>query len=126
MGLDLSTRERPVRKAIYGYVLASDGKSPLLPKDGDEPLKKAEDKAAKKDKDEDKPAVKAVKIDLAGLQNRIIALPVAERNYDSLSMARCFMLSAHSLAAVMSHRLSAARTMAAYTALTLKRKKLNW
>ncbi|MBZ9610459.1 S41 family peptidase [Rheinheimera maricola] len=87
VGLDLSTRERPVRKAIYAYVLASDGKSPLLPKTGDEPLKKADEKAAKKDKDDDKPAVKAVKIDLAGLQNRIIALPVAERNYDSLSVA---------------------------------------
>src|SRR5690606_20486850 len=66
---------------------ASDGKSPLLPKTGDEPLKKVDEKAAKRDKDDDKPAVKAVKIDLTGLQNRIIALPLAERNYDSLSVA---------------------------------------
>ncbi|MBU1310870.1 MAG: PDZ domain-containing protein [Gammaproteobacteria bacterium] len=87
VGLDLSTRERPVRKAIYAYVLANDGLSPLLPKSGDEPVVKAEDKAAKKDKDDDKAAIKAVKIDLAGLQNRIIALPLAERNYDSLSVA---------------------------------------
>lgn len=87
VGLDLSTRERPVRKAIYAYVLASDGKSPLLPETGDEPLKKAEEKTTKKDKDVDKASTKPVKIDLAGLQNRIIALPLAERNYDSLSVA---------------------------------------
>ncbi|WP_372627815.1 PDZ domain-containing protein [Arsukibacterium sp.] len=91
VGLDLSTRERPVRKAIYAYVLASDGKSPLLPKSGDEPAKSAakkdDKKDAKKGKDEDKPAVKPVKLDLNGLQNRIVALPIAERNYDSLSVA---------------------------------------
>ena len=87
VGLDLSTRERPVRKAIYAYVLANDGKSPLLPKTGDEPVKKADSKDKKDGKEDDKPAVKAVKLDLAGLQNRIIALPVAERNYDNLAVA---------------------------------------
>lgn len=87
VGLDLSTRERPVRAAIYAYVLASDGKSPLLPKTGDEPLKAAKSKDDKKDKDDTAAAVKAVKIDIAGLQNRIVALPVPERNYDSLSVA---------------------------------------
>ncbi|HEY9043637.1 MAG TPA: PDZ domain-containing protein [Rheinheimera sp.] len=88
VGLDLSTRERPVRKAIYAYVLSSEGKSPLLPKTGDEPVKKADskDKKDSKEKDADK-TVKAVDIDLAGLQQRIIALPVAERNYDSLAVA---------------------------------------
>ncbi len=91
VGLDLSTQERPVRKAIYAYVLASDGKSPMLPKSGDEPGKAAvakdEKKSDKKSKDDAKSAVKAVKIDLNGLQNRIVALPIAERNYDSLSVA---------------------------------------
>lgn len=90
VGLDLSTRERPVRKAIYAYVLANDGKSPLLPKAGDEPLKSAQSddsKDDKKDNDGKKAAVKAVTIDMAGLQNRIVALPVPERNYDSLSVA---------------------------------------
>ncbi|WP_214000810.1 S41 family peptidase [Arsukibacterium sp.] len=91
VGLDLSTRERPVRKAIYAYVLASDGKSPLLPESGDEPKKSAAAEDSKKDdkkgKDAEKPAVKAVKLELNGLQNRIVALPVAERNYASLSVA---------------------------------------
>ncbi|MCS4308524.1 tricorn protease [Rheinheimera pacifica] len=87
VGLDLSTRERPVRKAIYAYVLSADGQSPLLPKAGDEPLKTADSKDDKKNKDDKATAVKAVKIDIAGLQNRIVALPLPERNYDSLSVA---------------------------------------
>ncbi len=92
VGLDLSTRERPVRKAIYAYVLANDGKSPLQAKTGDEPLKTAAaknsgEKDASTGKDEAPAAVKAVKLDIAGLQDRIVALPVAERNYDSLSVA---------------------------------------
>lgn len=90
VGLDLSTRERPVRKAIYAYVLSSDGKSPLLPKTGDEPLKTAtntDKKDETKDNDDKASVVKAVKIDLDGLQNRIVALPLPERNYNSLSVA---------------------------------------
>lgn len=91
VGLDLSTRERPVRKAIYAYVLAKDGKSPFLAKSGDEPVEKAgtekdSKKDSKKDKDSDN-AKKPVQLDLVGLQNRIVALPVAERNYDSLTVA---------------------------------------
>jgi tricorn protease len=87
VGLDLSTRERPVRKAIYAYVLASNGKSPLLAKSGDEPVKTADSKEDKKDDKKDKAEIKAVKIDVNGLQDRIVALPVAERNYDSLAVA---------------------------------------
>ncbi|WP_229751248.1 S41 family peptidase [Undibacterium terreum] len=112
VGLDMSTQERQLRSGLFVAVLAADGKSPLLPKEADEGNKKDEDKkdgkdgssadADKKDgakKDEgkesdkskdaekkDKP-VKPVRIDLAGLQQRIVALPVAERNYDSLSVA---------------------------------------
>ena len=37
-GLDMSTQERPLRKAIYAAVLAADGHSPLPPKSGDEEL----------------------------------------------------------------------------------------
>ncbi len=40
--LDMSTDERPLRKAIYAAVLAADGHSPLAPKSGDEePLGKS-------------------------------------------------------------------------------------
>ncbi len=128
VGLDMSTQERPLRQGIYALVLAADGKSPLLPKSGDEEVKKAaaakaepakpdapkteakaeaggDDTAAGDSKAEagkaldkaatDKAAAdknsaakaKKVKIDFANLSQRIIALPVAERNYSTLKVA---------------------------------------
>jgi tricorn protease len=113
--LDMSIQERPLRKALYAAVLAADGKSPLAPKTGDEEPKGAKDKNADKsekgdhgDKDtggdaatsggkdkskkgdksggSDKPA-KATRIDLAGLQDRFVPIPVAERNYEGLIAA---------------------------------------
>jgi len=102
VGLDLSTQERPRRAGLYALVLAADGKSPLAPKPGDEDGKKDEKKdEAKKDekkeegkkddaRKDDKPKpepVKPIKVDLAGLADRVVALPVAERNYDSLAVA---------------------------------------
>ena len=114
VGLDLSTQERPRRAGLYALVLAADGKSPLAPKAGDEDGKKDKDEAkkdedkkeeAKKDegkkddkkddkkadaKKDDKPKgepVKPIKVDLEGLAERLVALPVAERNYDNLAVA---------------------------------------
>lgn len=93
VGLDMSTQERGLRNGLYAAVLAADGKSPLLPRSGDEEAKKdaaaASANSAKdgKDKKEAKPALKPVRIDLDGLQQRIVALPVAERNYDRLAVA---------------------------------------
>ncbi len=102
VGLDMSSQERPLRNGIYAVVLAADGKSPLLPKSGDEELKKEmksdgdpkkedtkKDEAKKDDskKDEVAKPAKAVKIDLAGIQQRIVALPIAERNNLSLQVA---------------------------------------
>ena len=107
--LDLSTQERSIRRGLYVAVLAADGRSPLLPRTGDEDAgadaddkggckapavtggdKKAGKAAAKKD---DKPGggadktPKPMKVDLEGLQNRIVGLQVAERRYDSLAVA---------------------------------------
>lgn len=97
VGLDMSSQERPLRNGIYAVVLAADGKSPLLPKSGDEDVKKEmksdgdsnRDNAKKDDakKDEVTKSNKAVKIDLAGIQQRIVALPIAERNNLSLQVA---------------------------------------
>ncbi|TQV75652.1 peptidase S41 [Aliikangiella marina] len=83
VGLDMSTQERPVRSAIYVAVLAKDGKSPLIPKTGDEETSKTgEDK-----KSEEEEEAQAIQIDLTGILNRVEALPLPERNYDSLSVA---------------------------------------
>ena len=110
VGLDMSTQERPLRTGLFVAVLTADGKSPLLSRPGDEEAAKKEDKKAaekkndkkddekdnekdkKKDdkKAEDKPEIKPIKpvrIDFEGLQQRIVGLPVAARNYDSLAVA---------------------------------------
>ena len=96
--LDLSSQERPNRAGLYALVLAADGKSPLAPKAGDEEARKEgrQDAAAKDPKPADgkkdaaapkEEAVKPVRIDLAGLPDRVVALPLAERNYDNLAVA---------------------------------------
>jgi len=91
VGLDMSTQERPTRNGIYALVLAADGKSPLLPKSDEEEDKKSDDKKAKKDeaeKDEDDAKKDVVvKIDLKGLSDRIVALPVAKKAYFGMEAA---------------------------------------
>ncbi len=85
VGLDMSSQERPYRAAIYAAVLAADGESPLKPKAGDEEAKKDEDKNDEKGEDEE---AEASSVDPDGLPGRIVALPVSERNYGNLSVAR--------------------------------------
>ncbi|MBV8497410.1 MAG: PD40 domain-containing protein, partial [Gammaproteobacteria bacterium] len=107
VGLDLSSQERPMRRGLYVAVLTADGRSPLLPKPGDEEGRKPEpppDAACKQSGpksdaaradgkpgsgSEDEPPggrphgvdqpPKAVRIDLEGLGERIAGFPVAER-----------------------------------------------
>lgn len=100
-GLDMTSQEKPLRNAIYVAVLAADGKSPVLPKSGDEGRdeeekdkkadKPGEEKSAKDSKGNDgkqneqkKPVVK---IEFDGLDRRIVALPIAERSYTDLDVA---------------------------------------
>ena len=93
--LDMSVNERVMRHAIYAVVLAKDEKSPLLPKSGNEKVKKEKEKkesdeTEEGDKSEGEDADEAKelssKIDLEGLGDRIIALPVSEKNYSSLNV----------------------------------------
>jgi tricorn protease len=108
-GLDMSSQERPLRSAIYAAVLASDGHSPLPPKTGDEEAPKPKADNAKQDKPEpvrqadanglrrnaeprkaDKappPSGKLTRIDLEGLEQRFVPIPVAERRYERLIVA---------------------------------------
>ncbi|WP_262689723.1 S41 family peptidase [Kordiimonas aestuarii] len=94
VGLDMSTQERPLRFGLYAAILQADGKSPLLPKAGDEEVKKGDAKSDEKrddteKKEEEEPSGKPepVRIDTDGLPSRIIALPVPERAYDTLKVA---------------------------------------
>ena len=118
-GLDMSTQEHPLRKAIYAVVLAADGHSPLAPKTGDEePPKKnatptpgdglerpgrrgdAAERAARAARgagnhepgsteaaDQTAAVIRPTRIDLEGLSDRLVPIPVAERNYDRLLVA---------------------------------------
>ncbi len=90
VGLNMTSQERPYRAGLYAAVLAADGKSPLAPEAGDEEVKADDDNGDKKgngkNKEEDDKA-KATKIDLDGLAERIVGLPVAEGNYSALQVA---------------------------------------
>ncbi|HZW59662.1 MAG TPA: PDZ domain-containing protein [Woeseiaceae bacterium] len=86
VGLNMTSQERPYRAALYAAVLAADGDSPLLPGSGDENDEPADDADAGGDSDE-AAAAKPVRVDVEGLGRRIVALPVAERNYGNLATA---------------------------------------
>lgn len=86
VGLNMTSQERPYRAGIYATVLAADGKSPLLPKSGDENDEEEEPDKVNEDSDADEVAPQT-RVDSAGLSARVVALPVAERNYRSLAIA---------------------------------------
>lgn len=120
-GIDLSSLDRGQSSAAYVVVLAKDGASPIPPESDDEKIKdekKADDQAAKdedgkdqgskdqnkaksgdkskaakdekKDDEKDKPVT--VTVDLAGIGNRILSLPIPARNYGSLSAGKAGVL----------------------------------
>ncbi len=91
--LDLSAQERPLRRGIYVAVLHNDGRSPLLPEAGDEidrSEREPEDNEEEADQNDEQgsesKSVPSIHVD--GLKERIIALPIAERSYDNLEVAK--------------------------------------
>lgn len=117
VGFNMSSNAHPVTRAVYVAVLAKDLPSPLAP-ESDEEKDEAKDKAAGKKSDDDpkladadKPADSAAKseaksdakpadaaakkkepvkvvIDFEGLSQRVLALPLPERNYGSLTTGK--------------------------------------
>ncbi|MGC2403174.1 MAG: PDZ domain-containing protein [Acidobacteriaceae bacterium] len=106
-GIDLSSLDRATNSSVYVIVLAKDGASPVPPESDDENKKKDEDKdgkeadkkgdqkdagkdsakeddAKKKEAEKPKPTV----IDLAGIGNRILSLPIPARNYTDLAVGK--------------------------------------
>jgi|WetSurMetagenome_2_1015567.scaffolds.fasta_scaffold00183_2 tricorn protease len=92
--LDMSSMERPQRRNVYFAILSKDGASPLLPEsDEEKAVPSAAPTAVKKAPDTKKSAAdikkptadtSAIKIDLEGISNRILSLPVPPRNYFDL------------------------------------------
>jgi tricorn protease len=113
-GIDLSSLDRAQSSAPYVVVLAKDGASPIPPESDDEKIKeekpdepgkpagdqkkddkssadKATDKPEKDDKDnKDKDKEKPVKVtvDLDGIGNRILSLPIPPRNYGFIATGK--------------------------------------
>ena len=101
-GIDLSSLDRATTSSAYVIVLARDGNSPIPPESDDENKKKEDnkdkkdaktdekegDEAKKKEAEKPKPTV----IDLAGIGNRILSLPIPARNYTNLSVGKTGVL----------------------------------
>lgn len=102
-GLDMSSNNRPITRSLYAVVLSKSDPSPLAPESDEE--KAADEKkpdAAKPDavkpdavkpdaakKDE---KAKETKIDLDGISQRIVALPMPPRNYSQLDVGKTGIL----------------------------------
>jgi tricorn protease len=115
-GIDLSSLDRATDSSAYVIVLKKYGISPIPPesdeekKADEETPKKADDKKADAPKDSQdkeaakgdekaekkdaakKPDVEPTVIDLEGIGNRILALPIPARNYTALAVAKSGVL----------------------------------
>jgi tricorn protease len=89
--LDMSSVNRPVSRNVYVTVLAKDKPSPLAPESDEEKPAEPEKKpdAAKPDA-----APKKTVIDLDGLSQRILAMPLPARNYVGLVAGKAGVLYA--------------------------------
>jgi len=90
--LDMTSLQHPVTRSVYVMVLKKDLPSPLAPESDEEkpkePEKSDKDKAADKgDKDKAETPAK-VEIDLEGISQRILALPIPARGYQQLDAGK--------------------------------------
>lgn len=99
--LDMTSLERPVTRSAYIVVLRKDLPSPLGPESDEEKSKEAEkggkDQKGDADKDKEKDKSKEekpvpVEIDLEGISQRILALPIPGRNYNGLLAGKAGVL----------------------------------
>jgi tricorn protease len=102
--LDLSSYQHPILRSVYGVVLKKGDKSPVEPESDEEKVadkksdeKKSDDKDKKdkgdKNKDEKKDGDKKAEpakttIDLDGIEQRIVSLPVKAANYVGLDVGK--------------------------------------
>jgi len=86
VGLNMTSQERPYRASLYAVVLSAEEASPVLPRAGDEESAPAEEESDDEKKKKDAPT--PVRIDLDGLSDRIVALPVAESSYGNLQVGK--------------------------------------
>src|SRR5579863_1654050 len=86
--LDMSGDERPTSSSVYVAVLRKEDASPLAPESDEEKAQaKTEDKGDKENKNSESKNPE-VRIDLAGIDQRILALPILPRDYISLDAGK--------------------------------------
>src|SRR5689334_7730799 len=81
--LEMSSLDRPARRAIYLAVLPANEPSPFLPEAGDEPAAPSPAIALASKPRADTTA-SMVRIDLAGIGQRVLALPIPAGDYSDL------------------------------------------
>ncbi len=93
--LDMTSDEHEVTRHVYAAVLSQDGVSPVAPESDEEKVhtdKPAEDNATSSTETPEKPAKptdthekpQPTRVDLAGIESRIVAIPLPARNYEDL------------------------------------------
>ncbi len=86
--LEMSSLDRPVRRAIYLAVLSASEPSPLLPETGDEPTPTPRETPRAEPAPQPTPATPktvTVRIDLNGIGQRVLAVNVPAGEYSSLA-----------------------------------------
>lgn len=82
--LDMSSYDRPVTRGVYVMVLSASEPSPLAPRSSDEPAPSGAGSTPAREGGQGGPTPPEVRIDLEGLDQRILALPVPLRDYQLL------------------------------------------
>ncbi|MGD0132135.1 MAG: PDZ domain-containing protein [Bryobacteraceae bacterium] len=90
--LDMSGDDRPTSRNIYVTVLKKEDGSPLAPESDEETAKKADSEAKEGKNSEAKIQNPEVRIDLPGIDQRILALPIPPRDYVSLDAGKIGIL----------------------------------
>jgi tricorn protease len=103
-GIDLSSLDRATNSSVYAAVLSQTGSSPVPPEsDEEKAVNAATDDVAAKSRDNKSKnvtsksgptsaAVPMTVIDLAGIGNRIVSLPIPARNYVALTVGKSGVL----------------------------------
>ena len=83
--LDMTSDEHEVTRSVYALALAADAPSPVAPESDEEKPAASKPEAKPDAKPAAETPAKPVRIDLAGLAQRIVALPIPARNYVELA-----------------------------------------
>jgi tricorn protease len=86
--LDMSSYDRPVQRGVYLAVLSKADSSPLLPEPGDEPADTSRGSRPDTSARHRSHDSVTVRIDFAGISQRILALDVPSRDYAGLKAGR--------------------------------------